>query len=549
MTFPNTIEDNQLDSKTGANTTYINNNLNLDVDRAKESKKEDCDPISIDARSVRNISKTELTNEMIEEPDQNFVRMGSKPICTVDSITWFVCLTETELQFCSVSQDDSRSRLPTPAFKYQLSDMTHFKVLEQDLILYFIRRTNDQKWKLGKPVKITSFPAAVVMNQWVHQLDAVFNSSKRPKALHFIINPVSGNKEGRKYFAKVVEPLLKLVGISYTATVTERRGHATYLCKSLDTSTVDGVVALGGDGTVNEMILGLQSFRSGNMGVQRLSTKLGTIPCGTSNNLAYAVHGTDDKLTALLHTLLGDDINLDMMTARNQSDDIVGISMTMIAYGFIADSIKASEKYRKLPGTLGYTISFIQSIQKMNKYPVQLQFRMAHPNGVTPKTSPRCISGCDHCANTPTQNSETNELLCYSEPKIFGIQIHNHSGICKMAPRGASSNAHLGDGCMDVLISRDITKDEAIKMLRDAGKKEGENLPFDYIEALRVSEVKLQGDRDKLSCWILDGEVVTEPELTVNIHKQVIPFFGRGIEIDSNSSIGCFSVMSVMCGC
>ena len=521
-----------------------NNNIYSD-DATSVCQNGDFPQISIDDKFVRGLSKSEITPEMIEEP-KNFVQMGTKTICTIDSVSWFVCLTESELQFFNVSQDENRPRIPTPAFKYQLADITHFKVLEQDLMIYFIRRLHDHKWKLGKPLRITNFPSKDAMNQWVHRLDSICNSSSRPKTLHFIINPVSGNKEARKYFAKVVEPLLKQVGVTYTVTVTERSGHATELVRTLDISAIDGVVALGGDGTVNEMINGFQNFSSKSKDVAKLPKRLGTIPCGTSNNLAYAVHGTDDKLTALLHTLLGDDINLDMMTARNQSDELVGISMSTIAYGFIGDSIKASEKYRKLPGTLGYTISFIQSIQKMKKYPAQLQFRIPAHTDVTPKSSPKCISDCEHCANSPTPNPESDEMVCYSEPKIFGLQIHNHPGACKLCPRGASANAHLGDGCMDVLIIRDITKDEAIKMLKDAGKKEGENLPFDFIEAIRVSQVKLTGDPNKLSCWILDGEVISEPELTVNIHKQVIPFFGRGIEVDSEKSVGCFSVM---CGC
>lgn len=82
----------------------------------------------------------------------------------------------------------------------------------------------------------------------------------------FIINPISG--KGRK--AKIVQ---RLLAKGYKVVYTEYAGHAEVLARE---ATDDIVVAVGGDGTVNEVARGI-------VGTEKI---LGIIPCGSGDGLA-----------------------------------------------------------------------------------------------------------------------------------------------------------------------------------------------------------------------------------------------------------------------
>ena len=60
-----------------------------------------------------------------------------------------------------------------------------------------------------------------------------------------------------------------------------RRGTIT-LARSVAEQSFDGVIAMGGDGTVNEVVNGLMAVP------QPQRPTLGVIPCGSGNDFAYA---------------------------------------------------------------------------------------------------------------------------------------------------------------------------------------------------------------------------------------------------------------------
>lgn len=92
----------------------------------------------------------------------------------------------------------------------------------------------------------------------------------------FIINPISGdvNKSGMP--AMIDEKLDKTKFTTHEVVFTEYAGHAVELAKQAAKDHYDIVVAVGGDGTVNEVGRGLIDT----------DTALGIIPCGSGNGLA-----------------------------------------------------------------------------------------------------------------------------------------------------------------------------------------------------------------------------------------------------------------------
>jgi diacylglycerol kinase (ATP) len=114
------------------------------------------------------------------------------------------------------------------------------------------------------------------------------------KSICFIINPISGT--GKQ---KQVEQLLNQVSISdqfdYDLVYTQKPHHATELSKEAAEKKYDIVVAVGGDGSVNEVSKGLLHS----------TTKLGILPCGSGNGFARHLLLPMDLKAALEVILLG----------------------------------------------------------------------------------------------------------------------------------------------------------------------------------------------------------------------------------------------------
>lgn len=86
----------------------------------------------------------------------------------------------------------------------------------------------------------------------------------------FIVNPVAGRGKGRRVW-QAVEKMLAEEGYAYTAAFSTRPGEATILARRAVREGCQVVVALGGDGTVNEVANGIVGS----------GAALGIVPAGT----------------------------------------------------------------------------------------------------------------------------------------------------------------------------------------------------------------------------------------------------------------------------
>ena len=99
--------------------------------------------------------------------------------------------------------------------------------------------------------------------------------SQTPKQIIFIINPVSGIGK-HKIVERLAEELLDKSRFIPTIVYTNAAGHATEISRNAAADGIDIVVAVGGDGTVNETAAGLVGT----------ATALGIVPAGSGNGLA-----------------------------------------------------------------------------------------------------------------------------------------------------------------------------------------------------------------------------------------------------------------------
>ena len=95
------------------------------------------------------------------------------------------------------------------------------------------------------------------------------------KNIAFIVNPVSGTKTKNR-ITKLIRELLNKELFSPTVVTTEYAGHATQLAQQFALEGYYAVIAVGGDGTINEVGKGLCGT----------NTALGIIPNGSGNGFA-----------------------------------------------------------------------------------------------------------------------------------------------------------------------------------------------------------------------------------------------------------------------
>lgn len=95
------------------------------------------------------------------------------------------------------------------------------------------------------------------------------------KKVVFIINLKSGTSD-KADIPQIIADTLDRNKFDYEIAVTEYAGHATEIASKSKDEGVDIAVAVGGDGTVNEVA----------RGIVHSDTALGIIPCGSGNGLA-----------------------------------------------------------------------------------------------------------------------------------------------------------------------------------------------------------------------------------------------------------------------
>lgn len=105
------------------------------------------------------------------------------------------------------------------------------------------------------------------------------------KNIAFIINPISGSKDTQNAKKKLPKQIMSTLDADRwlpNIAFTEYSGHAVELARQYARMGFDAVVAVGGDGTVNEVARGLVQ---GN-GTRYNRTALGVLPMGSGNGFA-----------------------------------------------------------------------------------------------------------------------------------------------------------------------------------------------------------------------------------------------------------------------
>lgn len=156
-----------------------------------------------------------------------------------------------------------------------------FKVFPSKQAAKIVNSTTDctffQKKYLGAS-KLLGFRAVInkcITFAFNKELNYQSKSMTTKKKIVFVVNPISGT-QGKRAILKWIDERINRTLYDYTIVKTQYAGHAEKIAATAAKEKVDIVVAIGGDGTINEI----------GRALIHTDTALGIIPCGSGNGLA-----------------------------------------------------------------------------------------------------------------------------------------------------------------------------------------------------------------------------------------------------------------------
>jgi|Deesub1362B_J571_1020462.scaffolds.fasta_scaffold01121_3 YegS/Rv2252/BmrU family lipid kinase len=180
-------------------------------------------------------------------------------------------------------------------------------------------------------------------------------SPLRFRFLYAILNPASGRGKGRKIGEKVRQ-LLERPGVQLQWKETEYPGHATELARQAP-EECECIVAVGGDGTVNEVVNGLVG--SGKV--------LGVIPIGSGNDFARALRLPSNYRKAIDVLWEGQVKTIDLGWVNGR------YYPNALGLGFDAQVVHESNRIRRLRGMLIYLYGVIKTVFKFRPFRIRIK--------------------------------------------------------------------------------------------------------------------------------------------------------------------------------
>lgn len=340
-----------------------------------------------------------------------------------------------------------------------------------------------------------SCPSIAARSRWVQTISTQLHPKpfkNGHRHLHIVINPYSGQKKANRFFRQI-KLLFDKSKIRYTLSETKGIGDAQQQAKQLDLSCIDGLVVVGGDGTIHEVVNGLMSREDWQIAI---ATPIGIIPAGTGNGLCKSLLELAgepyDLLSAAFMIAKGQYSSIDLGLV--EQNDRRYYSLLSVAWALPSDVDIQSEKLRYL-GSLRNIIYALWKICSLRSYSGQFYFLMQTDSGFA------------------TWQSLPGKFVLFWAMNSAWATLD-----LKIAPL-----ASLNDGIIDVLIIREgISRFRLLYVFLCCAI--GWHWQPPEIEYYRVSEFILEPLTSESKITI-DGEIFQPSTFKFSMGKQLVNFF------------------------
>ncbi len=195
-----------------------------------------------------------------------------------------------------------------------------------------------------------------------------------------ILNPAAGHGQAGKKRA-AVEAALRAAGLTGELWLTQAPGHAVTLARQA-AAEADAVLAVGGDGTVQEVCRGLiESARTAHLGV---------IPLGTGNDFVKMLGMPRQPRAAarILATATPTAVDYGLVRWDEHGTLRQQVFVNAVGVGFDARAAIEAEALKFLPGFSGYLAAVFRTLRRWNSPQVRV-LGAGSPTGA----ATRCYEG------------------------------------------------------------------------------------------------------------------------------------------------------------
>lgn len=260
---------------------------------------------------------------------------------------------------------------------------------------------------------------------------------------------------------------------SYDVKICPRKGEIEALTQEAIEEGYREIVAVGGDGTLTEMLQSLYASDAENL-------KAGIIPCGTGNDFSRMLYKNNNPMTALEAILAGKTKLVDVL-------DCNGIKcINVTAMGIDGQIVRDTDRIKKLiPGPAAYLISTLKALllYTAKETEIQLDDRV-----FTRKTLIVAVGNGQYVGG--------------------GMQI--------------TPQAQIDDGIMDVCIVNHVSKPRLLSLFPTIFK--GKHLDVKEVEYYHGKDVRVMTEGKALYLNV-DGNLVGTTPVHITMAQKKLMFF------------------------
>jgi diacylglycerol kinase (ATP) len=281
-----------------------------------------------------------------------------------------------------------------------------------------------------------------------------------------IANPIAGRGRARAGLPRLERLLAAALG-EYDLRLTEAPGHAEELARKAASAGFTQVIAVGGDGTVGEVLNGLAGTE----------TALGIVPVGTGNDLARGVGipRAPEAAAAGLARAVRRRIDLGEEGGR-----LFGV---IVGVGFAAEAMRQANLRRgPAQGSAAILFSIVQTVAKLEPVPVRLFLDDREP------------------VEAPME-------------ALFVLNTRTTGGGLMICPEATPD-----DGLLDICLMGDISRLDFLVTLPKA--YQGRHVGHPKVSFYRAKSVRLEADRPLIKMF--DGDLYGDAPLDALIRPAAL---------------------------
>lgn len=276
----------------------------------------------------------------------------------------------------------------------------------------------------------------------------------------FIVNPVAGKTKAKNTIS-IIKYIMDQNKKQYEILTTTKRGDAREFAQEAIQKDFSTIVAVGGDGTINEVLNGMAGSKK----------ILGIIPAGTGNDFARSLDLPEDPKESLNIILQGNIKEVDF--GKINGKHFINIaSIGLDAH--IAD--EANKIKNKVPSTYAYILALLKGIISFKSYSIDVIIE--------------------------------KEKLNLDVMLVAICNGNYYGGGMKIAP-----NAAYEDGYFDICIIERMSKLKVLFLFPTIFK--GNHVKIKGVKILRAKEIEIQSKKTiKINT---DGEIAVHKPLKFKI--------------------------------